>query len=124
MTTGDWFAAAGIVLPLVSKVALDFAAYLESRKRFALAAIVGMSARQAATTARALSNIPPGADAASYERALITSATDTIMTEMDKKAARISADAPQVQTIVQGELDKLIVAPVAIVPPAGVTSTI
>lgn len=116
MTAGDWVAALGLALPLIANAAFNGANYLESKKHYALAALIGMGGRQAASAARALKDIPPGADPVRYEKALISSAASTIMNEMDKKAALVSADTPQVQTIVQGEMDKLIVAPVAIVP--------
>jgi hypothetical protein len=116
MTAADYIALLGIALPLAAKVAVDVAAYLAARKHTALAAIVGMAGRQAASAARTLSNLPTGTDAKGVETALIANASAAIASEMAGSIAVTKASDAQVTTIVQGELDKLVVAPIAVLP--------
>jgi hypothetical protein len=92
------------------------AAYLAARKHTALANIVGMAGRQAASAARTLSNPPTGTDAKGVETALIANARTAIVSEMAGSIAVSKASEAQVTTIVQGELDKLVVAPIAVLP--------
>jgi hypothetical protein len=116
MTAADYIALLGIALPLAAKVAVDLAAFLEARKHTALARIVGMAGRQAATAARTLSNLPPGIDSKGVESALVANARAAILSEMDSSVGIAKASDAQVTKIVQGELDKLVVAPIAVLP--------
>lgn len=118
MTPADWIALIGIALPLVAKVSVDVAAYLTARKHTALANIVGMAGRQAASAARTLSSLPAGTDTKGVERALIASARDAIVAEMGNKSMpRAKVNDTQVANVVQGELDKIIVGPAPVAVP-------
>jgi hypothetical protein len=123
MTWDQWLAIAPFALGLLIKVGVDVQAYLIASKHTALANIVGMAERQAASAARVLAALPPNSDAQTVERSLIANATDSVLTEMKDSVAKVAGASPgsaqaKVAGIVQGELDKLIVAPapVAIVP--------
>jgi hypothetical protein len=121
MTAADYIALLGIALPLFIKVAVDFQAYLVASKHTALANIVGMAERQAASAARVLAALPPGSDAQTVERSLIANATDSVLAEMKDSVATVAGASPgsaqaKIAGIVQGELDKLVVAPVAVLP--------
>jgi hypothetical protein len=121
MTPADYIALLGIALPLAAKVAVDIAAYLTANKHAALANIVGMAGRQAASAARVLAALPPGSDPATVERSLIANATDSVLAEMKDSVAKVAGASPgsaqaKIAGIVQGELDKLVVAPVAVLP--------
>jgi hypothetical protein len=121
MTWDQWLAIAPFALGLLIKVGVDVQAYLIASKHTALANIVGMAERQAASAARVLAALPPNSDAQTVERGLIANATDSVLTEMKDSVAKVAGASPgsaqaKVAGIVQGELDKLIVTPVAIVP--------
>jgi hypothetical protein len=121
MTAADWVALLGIALPLCIKAFAEFQSWLVLRKHTALANIVGMAGRQAASAARVLAALPAGVDAQTVERSLVRNATDTVLTEMKDSVAKVACQSPgsaqaKVQTIVQGELDKLVVAPIAVLP--------
>jgi hypothetical protein len=120
MTPADYIALLGIALPLAAKVAVDIAAYLTSNKHAALANIVGMAGREAATIARTLASNPTEAAGGYLERKLITDSVSAILTRMGDSA---TADSDKVAGIVQGELDKLVVAPVAVLPLAPLATT-
>lgn len=123
MTPADTIALLGIALPLIAKVSVDFAAYLATRKHAALANIIGMAGRQAASAARTLANLPAGTDVRETEQALIANARATIIAEMSGNVKITKGNEEQVATIVQGELDKLVVAPVAVLPAPQVVPT-
>jgi len=108
MTFADWIALFGIALPLAAKVAVDVAAYLNARKHNALANIVGMAGRQAATIARTLAALPPNVEPRAAEQALLTTSAASIMTEMGASTTTVGADSAKVATLLQGELDKFI----------------
>lgn len=118
MTANDYAVLLMVSVPLCGKVCVDLAALLAARKHNALANIFAMAGRQAATVARALSNLPPGADIdiKAMERVLINNASAAIGSEMSASLAVVKANDAQVASIVQGELDKLVVAPIPIVP--------
>ncbi len=116
MTTTDYIMLAALALSLISKTGVELTAYLTERKHTALAKIAGMATRQAATVARALSTLPPGADLKAAESVLLANARAAIMAEMADSVAVVKAGDAQVAKIVQGELDKLVVAPIAVVP--------
>jgi hypothetical protein len=116
MTPADWIAITVIGLPLVGKFFIDLAAYCAARKHTALAKVFDMAGRQAASAARALATLPPGSDIKAAESALIANAREAIVAEMDRSMPIAKVNATQVATIVQGELDKLVVAPVAVLP--------
>jgi hypothetical protein len=118
MTEADWIALLGVALPLAAKVAVDLAAYFAARKDTALANIVGMAGRQAASAARTLASLPAGTDAKGAEQAMVASARAAIVSEMADSMAVVKGSDAQVTTIVQGELDKLVVAPIAVLPVA------
>lgn len=122
-TPADWIAILGLSLTIAAKVSVDVAAYLAARKHTALANIVGMAGRQAASAARTLANLPPGTDAKGAEQALIADARAAIVSEMSSSMAVVRGNNEQVATIVQGELDKLVVAPAAVAVPAIVPTT-
>jgi hypothetical protein len=117
LTWDEWLAVATVATPLCVKAFADVQVWLVARKHSALAAIVGMAGRRAASMAWALSQMPAGStDRAAMEKALVKSATDAILAEMDVKAAVLKTGAPQVQEIVQGELHKVLVSLVAVPP--------
>lgn len=115
MTATDWIALLGIALPLCAKVAVDVAAYLAANRHAALANIVGMAGREAATIGRTLASLPPNSTAKDAERAMITVSTTAILNEMGGSAATVGADSDKIAGIVQHELDKLLTAPIAVV---------
>jgi translation initiation factor RLI1 len=116
MTTADYILLIALGLSLISKTGVELKSYLEERKHTALAKIVGMATRQAATVARALSTLPPTANAKETEAVLLANARAAIMAEMADSVAVVNAGEKQVTKLVQGELDKLVVAPVAVLP--------
>ena len=116
MTATDYILLAALGLSLISKTGVELSAYLSERKHTALAKIVGMATRQAASVARALSTLPPGADLKAAESVLLANARASIMAEMADSVAVVKAGDVQVTKLVQGELDKLVVAPVAVLP--------
>jgi len=118
MSTSDYIVLLTIALPLVGKLAIDVAAYFAERKRTALANIFGMVGRQAASAARALSTLPPGANFKEAESIVLANARAAVVAEMDRAMPIASVTPNQVAKLVQGELDKLVVAPIAIVPVA------
>lgn len=118
MSTTDWIALLGIALPLVGNLFVHTAAMLDARKHAGLARIVGMAGREAATAARVLANFGPTGDPKKMERELIESATTKVMGRFGPEVALTDGDAAKVAGIVQGELDKWMVAPVAAKPAA------
>jgi Kef-type K+ transport system membrane component KefB len=116
MTWDMWLAVASVALPLIAKAASDWSANTTAGHNAALARIVGMAGRQAASAARVLATTKPGTDAKALERALIQTAAETVVSEMGGSMATLGATPGQVQRIVVGELDKLVVAPVAVLP--------
>jgi hypothetical protein len=128
MTTEEWIAWAGVVLPLIAKVFLDLSAQAEQRKHNALSRIAGMASRGAADVARTLQQLPPGTDKAAVEQRLLSTLTSTLQTEMAASAKTVGADPVRIGNIVTGEFNKIAVtntpapvvtAPVAAPPSAG-----
>lgn len=115
VTATDWIALLGIALPLCAKVAVDVAVYLAANRHAALANIVGMAGREAATIGRTLASLPANSTAKDTERALIAASTEAVMTRMGDSASTVGADSLKVSGIIQGELDKLLTAPIAVV---------
>jgi hypothetical protein len=117
MSPADWIAIMLLALSIFAKISVDLAAYLTARKHTALANIVGMAGRQAASAARTLASLPAGVDAKGVEQALVANARDAVVAEMgDLSMPRAKVNVAQVTNLVQGELDKLVVAPVAVLP--------
>jgi hypothetical protein len=122
LTLADWLAVASIALPLIAKAFTDWQANAVANHNASLARIVGMAGRQAATIARELAALPPGADARTVESTLIRGASESILTEMGSSSKTVGADAAKVAGIVQGELNKVVTAPV-VLPPAALEAT-
>jgi hypothetical protein len=116
MSPADWIFLLIVTLPLAGRFFVELAEFFAARKHRALAKIFNMAGRQAASAARALANLPPGSDIKAAESALIANAREAIVAEMDRAMPIAKVNATQVATIVQGELDKLVVAPVAVLP--------
>jgi Kef-type K+ transport system membrane component KefB len=116
MTFDMWIAVASVALPLIAKAASDWSANTTAGHNAALARIVGMAGRQAASAARVLATTKPGEDSGKLERALIQTAAETVVAEMGGSMATVGATPGLVARIVQGELDKLVVAPIAVLP--------
>lgn len=114
MTFPDWIAVATIALPLMAKAFSDWNANAAANHNLALARITGMAGRQAATIARALASMPPNVDPKAAEEVLLTSAVQSIMTEMGSSSATVGADSAKLATLLQGEINKLL-APAMIV---------
>lgn len=111
MLMSDWIMLATIALPLVVKAAADVQATLIARRQTAMANIVGMAGRLVAGNARALLAMPEGAlNARGVERELVASSVQQLTAEMGKSIAIKGASVDHLTAIVQGELDKLIVA--------------
>jgi hypothetical protein len=116
MSPADWIFLLIVTLPLAGRFFVELAEFFAARKHRALAKIFNMAGRQAASAARALATLPPGSDIKAAESALIANAREAIVAEMDRSMPIAKVNATQVATIVQGELDKLVVAPVAVLP--------
>jgi len=118
LTITDWLAVAAIALPLIAKAFSDWQANAVANHNAALARIVGMAGREAATIARSLATLPPGADAKAVENRLISASATSILTEMGSSSATVGADAGKLAAIVQGELDRVVAAPavLAVIP--------
>ena len=114
LTFADWLAIATVAVPLIAKALSDWSTNAQVKHNAALSRITGMAARQAATIARSLASLPPGTDPAGAERVLIADAASALVGEMGQSGAMIDADQTKLAGIVQGELNKLIVAPVPI----------
>lgn len=116
LTITDWLAVASVAAPLCVKALSDWHANLSTRHNEALARIVGMASRQAATIGRTLASMPPGASAADVERTLVANAVVALNTEMAGSTTLVGAGQTALTGIIQGELDKLTVPAVAMVP--------
>jgi hypothetical protein len=116
MSPADWIFLLIVTLPLAGRFFVELAAFLTARKHTALAKICDMAGRQAASIARALASLPPGSDFKAAEAALLANAKAVIVAEMDRSMPIAKVTHTKVEEIVQGELDKLVVAPVAVLP--------
>jgi hypothetical protein len=109
----DWIAVVSIAAPLIAKAFSDWAANAVANHNAALARVVGMAGREAATIARTLAETPTTADVKSLEKSLVHNSAVMILDEMGSSSQTIGADATKLTTIVQGEVNKLVVAPAA-----------
>jgi hypothetical protein len=119
----DWIAIATIALPLIAKVLSDISTNREVAHNAALARITGMAAREAATIARDLAALPAGVEPEAAERVMISDAAKRVQSEMLKSGSVTGADAAKLGTIVQGELNKLVVNKLVLASPATITPT-
>jgi hypothetical protein len=100
MSPADWIAIMLLALSIFAKISVDL-----------------MAERQAASAARTLASLPAGVDTKGVEQALVANARDAVVAEMgDLSMPRAKVNVAQVTNLVQGELDKLVVAPVAVLP--------
>jgi hypothetical protein len=103
----DWIAVLTIAAPLAVKAFSDWQANAIANHNAALARVVGMAERQAASIARTLSTAPVG-DPKALESSLISGSVTTILQEMGDSTATVGADADKLTAIVQGEVSKRI----------------
>lgn len=113
---GDLIAIVTIAAPLIAKALSDWSANASAKHNDALARITGMASREAATIARTLLSMPADTDPRSLERRLLSNSSAQILQEMQDSSKITGADATRIQTILQGELDKII-APAKVMPP-------
>jgi hypothetical protein len=115
LSVSDWVAVAAVALPLFIKALSDWQANAVANHNAALARIIGMAGREAATIARTLGSVQPGATASDIERSMVQASTQAILNEMGTSANTVGADKDtgKIQSIVQGEVNK-IVAPAAV----------
>jgi hypothetical protein len=118
LTATDWIAVLTIAAPIAVKAFSDWEANAIANHNAALARIVGMAGREAATIARTLASAPVG-DPKALESSLISNSAVTIMQAMGASTVTIGADSDKVAGIIQGEVDKLRTpTPIAAVPSA------
>jgi hypothetical protein len=123
LSLADWIAIATVALPLIAKAFSDWSANATLKHNAALANITSMASRKAASIARELLSLPAGANPAAKEQILITDASRAILTELASSSAITGADPNKLAAVVQGELDKVLVAPKASIAPAATPPT-
>lgn len=116
LSTADWIAVAAVVLPIAGKGFSDIQANAIANHNAMIARITGMAGREAATIARTLATAPAGVSGKDLEKSLITNSANYILGEMSASVAKVGATDNKVQTIVQGELNKIITARPAMAP--------
>lgn len=98
-----------VALPLIIKALSDYQANLIANHNAALARLVGMAGREAATIRRSMATAAPSINLRQLESQLVNVSADMILNEMGGSTNAVSADSSKIVAIVQGELNKLLV---------------
>lgn len=107
LTPTDWIAVASVALPQIVRVFSDWQANAIANHNAALARIIGMAGREAATIAKTIEDAPPGMDLSALKTSLISTSGQAILDEMGSSAGKVGADLGKLFTIVRGELNKI-----------------
>lgn len=107
LTPTDWLAVASVALPQLVKVFSDWQANAVANHNAALARIIGMAGRQAATIQKTIEDAPIGTDSAALKTSLISTSGQAILDEMGPSARKVGADLAKMFEIVRGELNKI-----------------
>jgi hypothetical protein len=118
LSTGDWITVASFGLLIFGKLATDVADYATKRHDSAVGRIAGMAGREAASIARVIEALPATPGVTATEHDLVTLAGARVLGQMTRSAGITGASADVVQTIVQSELDKLLIGRPAVIDPA------
>jgi hypothetical protein len=104
---GDVAICAAVALPMLGNWLTQISATANQKGHTALARVTGMASQEAASIARALSNLPANASPELVEMNLINASVDTIVSTIRPAVLAIGGNPQTVQKILQGELDKL-----------------